>query len=113
MNFSKFLHSANDVISFCKIVRQIHFFVEYRDSAGDLRVYNPDFIAITKDTNFVLETKGREDVDVKFKDKRIVAWCRDASNITGKSWKYVRINEEDFNKYHFDNLKDLIKALVG
>ena len=113
VNFSKFLHSANDVISFCKIVRQIHFFVEYRDSAGDLRVYNPDFIAITKDTNFVLETKGREDVDVKFKDKRIVAWCRDASNITGKSWKYVRINEEDFNKYHFDNLKDLIKALVG
>ncbi len=113
LNFSRFLHSANDVISFCKIVRQIHFLVEYRDSAGDFRVYNPDFIAITKDTNFVLETKGREDVDVKFKDKRIVAWCRDASNITGKSWKFARINEEDFNKYHFENLKDLIKALVG
>ncbi len=113
VNFSKFLHSANDVTSFCKIVKQIHFLVEYRNSAGDLRVYNPDFIAITKDTNFVLETKGREDVDVKFKDKRIVAWCRDASNITGKSWKFARINEEDFNKYHFENLKDLIKALVG
>ncbi len=113
VKFSKFLNSANDVNSFCKIVSKVGFFVEYRDSSGNLRYYYPDFIVNTEDTHFVLETKGREDVDVEFKDKRIVVWCEDASNITGKEWKFARINEEDFEKYHFDNLKELIKALAG
>ena len=113
VEFSKFLNSANDVNSFCKIVSKVGFFVEYRDSVGNLRYYYPDFIVSTEDTHFVLETKGREDVDVAFKDKRIVVWCEDASNITGKDWKFARINEEDFKKYHFDNLKELIKALAG
>jgi len=112
-SFSKFLHSANDVISFCKNAQKIGFSVEYRDAYGNLRNYRPDFIAITKDTNFVLETKGEEDVNVKFKDKRMITWCEDASNITGKPWKFARINEKDFNKYHFDNLKELITALVS
>lgn len=113
VEFSKFLNSANDVNSFCKIVSKVGFFVEYRDSAGNLRYYYPDFIVNTKNTYFVLETKGREDVDVKFKDKRIVVWCEDASKITGLDWKFARINEEDFEKYHFSSLNELIKALTN
>lgn len=113
VEFSKFLNSSSDVISFCKIVPKVGFFVEYRDSAGNLRYYYPDFIASTKNTYFVLETKGREDIDVAFKDKRMVIWCEDASNITGKKWEFVRINEVDFKKYHFDSLKELINVLSG
>ncbi len=87
------------------------FFVEYRDSDDNLRLYYPDFIVKAKDSYFVLETKGREDVDVEFKDKRMSVWCGDASNIIGKSWRFARINEEDFKKYHFNSLSEMIKAV--
>ena len=65
----------------------VGFFVEYRDSSGNLRYYYPDFIINTEDTHFVLETKGREDVDVEFKDKRIVVWRR-----LKEGWLKVGVN---------------------
>ncbi len=111
VEFSKFLNSANDVVSFSKIVSKVGFFVEYRDSEGNLRYYYPDFVVRAKNTYFVLETKGREDIDVEFKDRRIVVWCEDVSKITGMEWKFTRVNEEDFKKYHFDSLNELVKAI--
>ncbi len=111
VDFSKFLNSASDVISFCKIVPKVGFYIEYRDSNGNLRYYYPDFLATTEKTHFVLETKGRVDVDVEYKDKRMITWCEDASRITGVDWKFVRIDEEDFRMYNFRSLAELIDAL--
>ena len=42
---------------------------EYTDSVGNLRYYEPDFVALTKDgTHYIAETKGLEDVNVANKD---------------------------------------------
>ena len=44
---------------------QFGFTIDYMDSAGNLRYYEPDFVAVLKDgSHRLLETKGREDPDV-------------------------------------------------
>jgi len=108
----KFLDRAEDVMSFSKIVPKIGFFVEYRDSEGNLRLYYPDFVALTdKNENMIIETKGREDVDVAHKDRRIGLWCEDATNLMGSTWSFMRVDQEDFEKYRFKSIKEIVSAL--
>ncbi|GAI06751.1 unnamed protein product [marine sediment metagenome] len=47
LDFAKFLDRAEDVEAFSKIVPKVGFFVEYRDSNGNLRLYYPDFVLLT------------------------------------------------------------------
>ncbi len=108
VNFARFLDSVNDVKVFSKLVQKIGFFIEYRDSDGNLRYYYPDFIIRMGDKYVIAETKGEEDVDVKYKDKRARLWCEDAERVTGGKWLYVRVNEAEFYKYHFDSFEKMI-----
>lgn len=112
VDFVKFLDRVEDVVSFSKTVPKIGFFVEYRDSDGNLRVYYPDFAVSTdKDEYMIIETKGREDVDVKHKDRRIGLWCEDATNLTGSKWSFIRVDQEDFEKYRFKSLREMVSTL--
>jgi len=112
VEIAKFLDRAEDVSAFSKIVPKIGFFVEYRDSDGNLRLYYPDFVVLTdSNEHFIVEAKGREDVDVQHKDKRIKLWCEDATNIAKSKWSFKRIDQEDFEKYRFRSVKELILAL--
>lgn len=109
--FTKFLDNAKDVKAFAKIIPKIGFYIEYRDSHGDMRLYYPDFVILTdKNEHLIVETKGREDVDVAYKDKRIKLWCKDASKLTKSKWSYKRINQEDFEKYRFRSVNELIST---
>jgi type III restriction enzyme len=111
VDFAKFLDRAPDVIAFSKIASKIGFFVEYRDSNGNLRLYYPDFLVLTeRKEHVIIETKGREDVDVAHKDNRTILWCEDATNLTGDKWFFIRVNQEDFEKYRFKNLKELVST---
>ena len=105
---------AEDVEAFGKIVPKIGFFVEYRDSKGNLRLYYPDFVVKTKNSEkLVIETKGRIDVDVEYKDKRIKTWCEDASNLTDEKWTFIRIDQKLFGKRGFKNLAEMLSVLVS
>ena len=112
IDFAKFLDRAEDVEAFSKIVPKIGFFVEYRDSNGNLRLYYPDFIVKMKTgEKIIVETKGRVDVDVEHKDARIKIWCEDASNLTGEKWKFVRVDQKLFERYKFKNMIKIIDLL--
>ena len=107
VDFAKFLDTAKDVTVFTKIVHRVGFFLEYRDSKGNLRLYYPDFIGITDDESLIIETKGRVDVDVEHKDKRAIQWCEDVNNLTGQKWEFMRVNQEEFRKHRFSSVKEL------
>lgn len=112
LDFAKFLDRAEDVDAFSKIVPKIGFFVEYRDSDGNLRLYYPDFVILTDNNEcWIVETKGREDIDVKYKDQRIKSWCEDATKLTKSKWAFKRIDQEDFEKYRFKSIKELVSTL--
>jgi len=112
VDFAKFLDRAEDVTAFSKIVPKIGFFVEYKDSKDNLRLYYPDFVVVIDESEqFIIETKGREDIDVKYKDKRMKKWCEDAAALSGGKWSFVRVDQGDFEKYRLKSVKELISAL--
>ena len=112
VDFAMFLDRAEDVKAFSKIVPKIGFFVEYRDSNGNLRFYHPDFLVLTDKKEYIIvETKGREDVDVEHKDRRIKLWCEDATNLTGSRWSFARVNQEEFERYRFKSIEELISTI--
>jgi len=113
VDFAKFLDRAEDVVAFSKIVHRIGFFVEYKDSKDNLRLYYPDFVAVTNEgEKIIIETKGREDVDVEHKDKRIKQWCMDATDLSGSRWSFIRVGQEEFERYRFRSIKELVSTLA-
>ena len=62
--FAQFLQKAPDVQRFAKLPEQFRFAIEYTDSVGNLRYYEPDFVALASDeTHYIVETKGLEDTN--------------------------------------------------
>jgi type III restriction enzyme len=73
------------------------FQIYYRNGADHLE-YQPDFVAETEDTVFMLEPKARnmlEDPEVLAKREAAVKWCQNASahaaSYGGKPWRYALI----------------------
>jgi type III restriction enzyme len=107
--FACFLQDAPDVAAFAKIPMQFSFTIEYTDSAGNLRYYQPDFLAVASDgSHFVIETKGREDIDVSHKDRAAQIWCENATLLTGTSWQYVKVQQTEYKKLQPSELEDLL-----
>jgi type III restriction enzyme len=108
LNFAKFLEDAPDIDRFAKLPEQFGFAIEYTDSKNNLRYYQPDFVAVTTDENhYLVETKGREDVDVANKDRVAVLWCENATRLTETSWEYIKVPQKEFEKLQPDEFSDL------
>lgn len=106
--FAKFLDNAKDVTAFAKLPRAFGFTIEYTDTAMNLRNYEPDFAAIDKSgVHWLLESKGQENVDVLRKDVAAVRWCENASKLTDKRWRYVKIPQKEFEALQPSRLADL------
>lgn len=109
--FAKMLDDAKDVTAFAKLPEQFGFTIEYTDSATNLRYYEPDFVAVdTAGAHYLFETKGREDIDVVFKDRAATNWCESVTLLTGSEWRYVKVPQAGFEKLEPDELADLVLA---
>jgi len=109
--FAKFLDKSDDIKAFAKLPEQFGFCIQYTDTIANIRNYFPDFIAITSDkTNWIIETKGREDIEVRLKDNSAINWCKTASELTKESWEYLKVPQKEFEQLHPDNFEDLVAA---
>ncbi len=107
--FAKFLDDAKDVAAFAKLPRAFGFTIEYTDTSMNLRNYEPDFVAIDQaGVHWLLESKGQENVDVLRKDVAAVRWCENASELTDKQWKYVKVPQKEFEALQPSRLADLL-----
>jgi len=110
VDFAKFLDRADDVFAFAKIVSKIGFFIEYLDQGKNIRLYYPDFVVkTTNDRFFLMETKGRVDIEVPLKDARAEIWCEDATELTGKEWRFVRVDQNEFERYYWEDFRRLLE----
>lgn len=110
--FARFLDDAEDVASFAKLTEQFGFCIPYTDTRANLRNYYPDFVAIGTDgTHYLIETKGRDDMDVLQKDKYAAIWCEKASLLSGKKWVYIKVMQRDYEDLHPDNMDELIRII--
>ncbi len=74
----------------------------------NLRNYEPDFVAVDKSgTNWLLESKGQENVDVLRKDVAAVRWCENATKLTEQKWKYVKVPQKEFQALQPSRLAEL------
>lgn len=111
-DFAKFLEKADDITSFAKLPEQFGFCIQYTDTLANIRNYYPDFIAVQEDgSRWIIETKGREDVEVKLKDNAAINWCSKATELTGEGWQYIKVLQTDFEKLHPDNFSELLSGL--
>src|SRR5690606_26051390 len=75
------LEAAADVQAFYKNTEATNFTIEYQSASGGIvRDYRPDFVVRAIDgTIWIIETKGREDLEDPRKWERLKLWCEDAS----------------------------------
>jgi len=80
LDVAGFLEDA-EIISFAKNFLSIGFKIEYQGTDGNIHDFHPDFIVKkTEKQVFIIETKGREDLNDIKKINRLVTWCNDVNN---------------------------------
>lgn len=88
LEFANFLEGCDDIISYAKNYFAVHFRIDYRNADGSISDYYPDFIVkVAPKQYYVVETKGREDLDDVLKIERLQQWCEDV-NATQREIKY-------------------------
>src|SRR5690554_3336627 len=117
LEVASFLESRfSDVIAYAKNTMGeggINFKIEYQAQDGNIREYYPDFFVKTgPNTFYILETKGREDLDDLLKIKRLVTWCKDINNAQSEytyNPVYVKQEKWDEVKQNLKSFQDLIE----
>lgn len=114
MEFADFLEKADDIVSFAKNYYEIHFKIDYKNASGAISSYYPDFFVKTNNkTIYIVETKGREDLDDIEKIKRLEQWCEDASERQKKiTYKMLYVKQEEWEKYKPKSFKELVEIFM-
>jgi type III restriction enzyme len=98
--FARFLDRANDVQAFFKNTEATGFRIEYQSINGGIRNYYPDFVARDGDgAVWIIETKGREDVEDAGKLVRLKLWCSDATEQDApRHYRALFVRQEDWDR---------------
>lgn len=115
LDFASFLETAPDVQAFGKNYMAVGFKIEFVKANGELSTYTPDFIVRTTDGKvWIVETKGREEIDVLQKMARLRQWCEDATQATkddgGPSYHFVYVDQGSFEKHKPSSFAGLASA---
>ncbi len=96
LEFASFLENCEDVVSYVKNYFAVHFKIDYKNADGSISEYYPDFIVkLSSREYYVVETKGREDLDDVEKIKRLAQWCEDVNTSQKNStYKMLYIRQE-------------------
>ncbi|MXY99152.1 type III restriction endonuclease subunit R, partial [Candidatus Poribacteria bacterium] len=110
LEFAEFLENCPDVVSYAKNYFGTHFKLDYVDADGDISNYYPDFILkLTDGRVIVVETKGREDLDVPRKMQRLSQWCEDVNRtMTDVNYDFVYVDQESFDIYTPQTFQQLL-----
>jgi type III restriction enzyme len=115
LKFAAFLDQAEDVSAFAKNYLAVGFKLDYVKADGDLSTYTPDFIVRTADgTIWIVETKGREELDLPQKMARLKQWCADATAAeeNGQRYDFVFVDEQGFEQHQPKTFKALVASFT-
>ena len=114
LEFAAFLENSPDIISYAKNYYGVHFKLDYINADGDISNYYPDFLVkLTDGRVVVVETKGREDLDVPLKMQRLSQWCEDVNRIaTDVTYDFVYVDQESFDVYTPQTFQQLLDSFT-
>ncbi len=115
LDFAAFLDSAPDVQAFGKNYLAVGFKLDYVKADGELSTYTPDFVVRTTDgAVWLVEIKGREELDLPQKMARLAQWCADATEASksedGTRYGFVYVDQESFEKHRPSDFAGLLAA---
>ena len=112
LDFAAFLDQCDDILSFAKNYIDIQFRIDYRNADGSIAYYHPDFmVKVDANTVYVIETKGREDLDDPRKIERLAQWCVDANAYQSKMrYEMLYVKQDDWEKYKPKDFGELVKG---
>lgn len=104
-----------DVTAYAKNYFAVRFKLDYVNADGDISNYYPDFIVRRSDGSvFIIETKGREELDVPLKMARLKAWCRDVNQLQSVArYDFVYVDQPGFERYKPGSLRDLVESFTS
>ncbi len=110
--FAAFLESAKDVAAYGKNYAAVGFRLDYVKANGELSTYTPDFfVRDNAGRVFLVETKGREELDLPQKMARLKLWCEDANSAAGEErYGFVYVDQESFDRHKPTSFGGLIAA---
>lgn len=110
LEFADFLEACDDVVSFAKNYYEVHFKIDYKNADGSISYYYPDFFVKVDNKNiYIVETKGREDLDDPLKIERLRQWCEDANRRQKKiTYKMLYVKQEEWDKYKPKDFAELV-----
>ncbi|MFN9480985.1 MAG: DEAD/DEAH box helicase, partial [Betaproteobacteria bacterium] len=115
LKFAAFLDAAADVAAFGKNSLAVGLRLDYVRRNGDLAQYLPDFIVRTADGRiWIVETKGRAELDLPAKMARLAQWCADATEACagagGPGFGFVYVDEAVFERLRPSDFAQLVAA---
>jgi type III restriction enzyme len=112
LQFANFLEECDDIISYAKNYFAVHFKIDYKDASGEIRDYYPDFfVKVSFNEIYIIETKGREDLDDIEKIKRLYQWCEDINSAQKIKFVALYVKQEDYEKYKPKNFRELVCSI--
>ncbi|MDB5967831.1 MAG: type restriction enzyme res subunit [Hydrocarboniphaga sp.] len=115
--FARFLDDAPDVVSFAKNYLAIGFKLDYVRADGDLSNYIPDFIVKRADSAvYIVETKGRAELDLPNKMQRLRQWCEDATAASaaenGPPYRFVYVDQDSYQRHPPNSFAALVAGFT-
>ena len=111
LEFAGFLDKCDDIISFAKNYYAVRFKIDYKNAEGGISNYIPDFfVKMDMKTVYIVETKGREDLDDPLKIARLKQWCGDANERQKKViCRMLYVKQEEWEKYRPKSFSEAMK----
>jgi len=115
LDFAGFLDTAPGVAAFAKNYLAVGFQLDYVKADGDLANYVPDFLVKADDgTVFVIETKGREELDLPQKMARLRQWCAEATEASaaagGPAYRLLFLDQKGFESHRPASFQGLVET---
>src|SRR5262245_48171209 len=118
--FAEFLdQKASDVLRFASLGTTeqgesgTQFRVDYLKPSGAVGFYHPDWVVVqtteSGEINWIIETKGRIWEGTAAKGEALRDWCNRVAAATRVTWRYIRINQVDFESRRVRTLRELVE----
>ncbi len=114
LRFATFLENCDDIISFAKNYFAVGFRLDYVKADGNISNYYPDFIVkVNANLVVIVETKGREEIDLPQKMTRLKQWCEDINHVqSAVTFDFTYVDQSSFEQYNPTTFASLRESFV-